>query len=93
MVFVGQQAVFRCHHSTARFIDWNINGSLLPFPVPPPGIFPSTTRDGDGTLVDILTILARSEYNGTRVQCVAVFRDGSPNQFSPAVMLKGKSIF
>ena len=54
-----------------------MNGSIIG-PDPPPDITPGTNRDNDGDLVNTLTILARPEYNGTMVQCEALFRDGSP---------------
>ena len=34
-----------------------------------------------------LTILALPEYNGTVVECVAFFIDGSPPTFTPPVIL------
>ena len=46
----------------------------------------SNFRDGDGSLVRTLTILARPEYNGTIVECVATFLT-APAQRSPAVIL------
>ena len=84
VVHIGEEAVFRCHHSTTRLIDWIVNGTLLDHP-PPPDIIPSTE---DGTQVATLTIIARPEYNGTVVKCEAVFRNASP-EISPAAILQG----
>ena len=39
--------------------------------------------------MDTLTIIARPEYNGTEVVCVAVFFDGSRPELSPAALLQG----
>ena len=70
----------RCRHMTSdAHISWRVNGS-------PSGRFPDI-RPGsvneDGTIVDTLTIPAEPQYNGTVVECVAVFFDGSPNEVSP----------
>ena len=75
-----------CHHPTADTIVWRVNGSSL-WQNPPTDITPGTTRDDDGTLVHTLTIVGRPEYNGTEVECVAVFFDGSPNEATPSVIL------
>ena len=80
------QAVFRCRHSTADTIGWIVNGSSVG-QNPSPDIIPSTITDDDGTLVHTLTIIARPEYNGTEVECVAVFFDGSPKEDTPSVTL------
>ena len=83
---VGAEAVFRCRHPTADIIRWRVNGSLVGRS-PPPDIIPETTRVND-SLVDILTITARPEYNGTEVVCVARFDSGSPDeQTEPATLL------
>ena len=70
----------RCRHMTSdAHISWRVNGS-------PSGRFPDI-RPGsvneDGTIVDTLTIPAEPQYNGTVVECVAVFFDGSPTEVSP----------
>ena len=78
-VSVGVEAEFRCRHSTADFIRWRVNGSLVGGN-PPSGIIRDTTRDDSDNLVDTLTITARPEYNRTVVVCVASFDDGSPNE-------------
>ena len=86
-VAIGAGAEFRCHHPTADTIRWRVNGSLVgrsSFP----DITPSTTREVNGNLVDTLTIIARPEYNGTEVVCVARFDDESPDeQTEPATLL------
>ena len=87
VVFVGEEAVFRCHHSTSRLIDWRVNRTLLDRP-PPSYILLDTVPNEDGTLVNILTITARPEYNETVVECEAVFRNAPP-ELSPAAILQG----
>ena len=73
-------AVHRCcHTSQEAIIGWRVNGSS-------PRLFPDITSGSiieNGTLVYTLTIPARSEYNGTEVQCVAAFFDGSPTELTP----------
>ena len=80
------QAVFKCRHPTANFIDWRVNGTSVG-QSPPTDITPGTIRDDDGNLVNTLTIIARPEYNGTEVECVAVFSGGSPDEATPSVTL------
>ena len=76
-------AIFKCQHQTAIGISWQVNGSSVkPNNV---DITPSTVRDNDQHLVYVLTILARLEYNGTEIECVAIFIDGF--QVTPTVML------
>ena len=75
---------FRCRHMTSdAHISWRVNNS-------PSGRF-SDIRPGsineDGTIVDTLTIPAEPQYNGTVVECVAVFFDGSPTEVSPAATI------
>ena len=86
VVEAGAEAVFRCQHSTARFIDWRVNGSTVG-QSPPPDMTPSTTRDENDALVNTLTILAHPEYNKTEVECEAFFSNGSPSEVTPPVTL------
>ena len=86
MIGSEMEAVFRCHHLIADTIVWRVNGTSVK-QNPSPDITPGTTRDDDGTLVDTLTIIARPEYNGTEVQCVAVFLGGSQTEATPSVIL------
>ena len=80
-------AVLRCRHqSTEAFINWLLNG--LPYGhYGNPDIRTGSTNDS-GTIVNMLTIPATPEYNGTAVVCVA-FLDGFPpvSERTPAVML------
>ena len=72
---VEMDAVFRCHHQRidAR-IGWLINGS---FSALYRDVVDGFIRDSNGTRVDILTIPAIPEYNGTEVVCEATFFDES----------------
>ena len=90
-VFIGEVAEFRCRHPTADIIAWRVNGSSVR-QNSSPDITPGTSRDDDGALVCTLTIIARPEYNGTDVVCVAVFIDESVPQPSPPALLRGIAI-
>ena len=90
VVFIGEETVFRCRHPTADVIVWRVNGSSVG-QNPSPDISPGTIGDYDGSLVNTLTIVARPEYNGTEVVCVALFIDGSPFETSPLSVLQGCS--
>ena len=70
----------RCRHTSSEaIITWSVNGSPL-------GLFPHI-RDGsiieNGSRVDTLTIPAELQYNGTVVECLALFLDGSPTERTP----------
>ena len=47
-----------------------------------PDIRPGFVNE-NGTIVHTLTIPAEPQYNGTVVECVAYFLDGSPTEVSP----------
>ena len=74
----------RCRHTSSNtHIIWRVNGS-------PSDWFPDI-RSGfvneSGAIVSTLTIPAEPQYNGTVVQCVAVFFDGSLPEVSPAATI------
>ena len=87
MVTPGTRATFRCRHESADVIGWRVNGTSIG-QVGNPDFIPGTIRRGDGSLVHILTIVARPEYNDTDIVCVAAFiHQESPLELSPAVTL------
>ena len=78
-VTAGSEVEFRCQHSEADFIGWRVNNvSVRNSPLP------GVSQSQAGTA---LTILALPEYNGTVVECVALFLDGSQPEYSPPVYL------
>ena len=83
--------MFRCRHPTADAIRWRVDDALLGRNLPP-DITPTTVRDDGGNLVDVLTIVARAEYNGTMIRCVARFDNGTPDEETSPVLLIGKYI-
>ena len=74
----------RCRHTSSDAnIAWLVNGS-------PSGQFPdirSGSINENGNRVATLTIPAEPQYNGTVVECLAVFLDGSPIEVSPAATI------
>ena len=75
----GEPAVFRCRHSNTDFIAWTVNGVSAQST--------NLTVSGISVAGDTLTILALPENNGTVVECVVFFLDGSPPASTPPVML------
>ena len=84
----GSEAIFRCQHSTANTIRWRVNNSTIGRNSPT-DITSDTEHDEEGNPVDTLTIVARPEYNGAIIVCVAEFNDGTPEETSqpPAMLL------
>ena len=76
-VTAGVEAIFRCQHSAADSLGWRVNGNSIERD-PLPGV-----SEGPGTL----TILALPENNGTVVECVALFFNGSLPSLSPPAYL------
>ena len=70
----------RCRHMTLdAHISWSVNDSpVAQFSDIRPGFV-----NEDGIIVYTLTIPAEPQYNGTVVECVAVFIDESPTEVSP----------
>ena len=55
---------------------------------PPPDITPSSIRE-ERHVVHTLTIIGRREYNGTIIECVAMFDDLTPDEQAMPVVLHG----
>ena len=89
-VSVGDQAVFRCQHLVLPRIDWWFNGSLIDHSNT--DINPNTTRGSGGTVVSTLTITARLEYDGFRIQCEAFSSSSATHLKSPEVFLTGNQV-
>ena len=87
---VGDQAVFRCQHSTADNIRWRVN-SYFVGRNHPEDIVPGIDQDSNNILVDTLTIRVREEYNGTEVVCVAQFDNGTPDEETQPAILSGNN--
>ena len=72
-------ATFQCQHSLADVIGWRVNGMPLNV-VNLPNV--STATPNDVTILSFSTLLV---YNGTIIECIATFIDGSPPQFTTPV--------
>lgn len=79
-----QEAVFRCRHrSTGAIIGWRVNETAVEIFS---DITPYSIRE-NGSIIYMLTIPVKSEYNETEVVCVALFYDGSQPEETPFVKL------
>ena len=74
-------ATFYCQHSSSDAINWRVNVTSVN-KINSPNIA-TTTFTGVNTIT-FQTIL---EFNQTTVECVAIFFDGSPPQFTSPVAL------
>ena len=81
-VFLNQPAVFTCE-TRGGITLWRVNGTQRELLLP---ILPDLVLSGEGTAVQTLTIPARAQYNGTRVQCLSVIY-GGPSMESDNVTL------
>ena len=74
----------RCRHTSSEaIITWRVNGlPLRQFPKISSGFV-----NENGHIVYTLTIPAEPQYNGTVVECVAIFTDGSPTEVTPAATI------
>ena len=67
---------------------WRVNGTILQS-LPPEirnDVVVSPTNTPEGSVVEELTIPARAEYNGTRVQCVVLRFGGSSDESENATL-------
>ena len=86
VVFLDQSAVFTCE-AVGGTLAWIVNGTqqeVHPAEIRRDLVVSETIIDDDTTL-GTLTITARAEYNGTRVQC-AVFTFGGSDQSEIATL-------
>ena len=93
-VFLGHTSVFVCE-TDGGLAGWRVNGELLT-DLPPDvreDLVISETNTAEGTTVESLTIPARAEYNGTRVQCVVFSPDGSAESENATLVIQGSHIY
>ena len=77
-VFLNRSAVFTCHTGGGTTL-WNVNGTQRET-FPPEiriDLVVSEITTPEGTTEETLTIPARAQYNGTRVQCLSLVLGGS----------------
>ena len=86
-VAVGDEAVFRCQHTGAELIGWNINGTSFGSQRSVNITAVSDPLPGGGVL-HTLTISALPVYNSTIVSCIAgAFDSGSARERTPDATL------
>ena len=90
VVFLDQSAVFTCE-TVGGSLVWVVNGTQRV--VHPPEthrdlVVSETIIDG-GTTLENLTIPARAEYNGTRVQCAVLTFGGSALSDNATLKIQG----
>ena len=88
VVYLDQSAVFTCETDGGGLTGWTVNGTILQS-LPPEirnDLHVSPTNTDEGTRVEELTIPARAEYNGTRVQCLVVIIGGSSDESENATL-------
>lgn len=79
----NQDAVFRCRHEGAVFINWLINGKTS---TEFSDVVMDLIRESNGTNVRTLTIPAIPIYNGTVVVCVATLIGSNPETTPPVIL-------
>ena len=89
-VAAGEIAVFKCQHPNG-LIGWMLNGTSLQAGALPHGISRELETNSDGTIVDLLRIIARLEYNGTVIVCNAFLNNLDSESTVPAI-LQGTSV-
>ena len=78
-------ATFQCQHPLVVVIAWRVNGILVNMAaLPNVSVTSVATPNGVTTILSIGNLL---DNNGTTVECVATFIDGSSPQFTPPVAL------
>ena len=86
-----ETATFQCQYSHADLIDWRVNGSS---PINLSNISSTSIRSSNGVILSMLSIETLLAYDGTTIECVAVFLDESLPQLesTPPVTLRIQGI-
>ena len=90
VVFLDQSAVFTCETVGGSLI-WVVNGTqreLIDPEIRRELAISESFNDG-GSTVEELTIPARTEYNGTRVQCLVLSLSGSDQSENATLLIQG----
>ena len=90
VVFLNQSAVFTCETDDGT-LSWIVNGTqreTLSDEIISNLVISRTVNDGGRTEQD-LTIPARAEYNGTRVQCLVLSLSGSDQSENATMIIQG----
>jgi hypothetical protein len=84
-------ATFQCQHPLADFISWRVNGIPLNLATLQ-NVSTASVGTPNGVTI-VLSIPTLFVYNGTTVECVAVFFDGLSPQFTAPVTLFIQGIY
>ena len=79
-----QMAVFHCQHSSSDDITWSVNGTSFHNS---PNISVVKVPLSGGGFRSSLSVATLPDFSETSVQCVAIFYQGTPFQFTPPVTL------
>ena len=91
VVFLDQSAVFTCE-TVGGALSWIVNGTqreVLPDEIRRDLVTSEETVNDGGRTEQSLTIPARAEYNGTRVQCLVLSLSGSDQSESATMIIQG----
>ena len=93
VVFLDQSAVFTCE-TVGGILSWVVNGTQREIIDPEirRDLAISETNIDGGRTVEELTIPARAEYNGTRVQCLVFSLSGSDQSENATLLIQGTAI-
>ena len=78
-----QVAVFDCQHSSSDDIGWRVNGASSNSP----NVSVVKVPLSGGGFRSSLSVATLPDFNETSVQCVGIFYQGTPLQFTPLVTL------
>ena len=87
MAVEQENATFHCRYLLADVISWRVNGTLLNTAATFSNISAISFAGVNGVSTHILSIGTLLVYNGTTIECVAVFIDGSSPQYTAPVPL------
>ena len=88
-------ATFYCQHLTSDNISWRVNGISLNM-INSQNIRSSSSNQQNGGKIYSLLITGNEtllEFNHSTIECIAVFFDGSPSQFTPPVTLLVQGLY
>ena len=88
-MFLNQTAEFRCEFSGGD-VSWRVNGKPRSelTSIPRDDLDTKLVDSENGNPLDILTIIARAEYDGTTVQCL-VYGDNSDQSENVSLRIQG----
>jgi hypothetical protein len=77
-------ALFHCRYNGSDDIIWRVNGTSPTTP---------NINESRGFNYSSLTIASLLNFNGSTIECGAIFYNGSPLQFTPPILLLVQGLF